>query len=143
MVPESPGKNVISSHEIVRITSKLTTKTANSLLSTNIKLNLSNPSEVLKTIDNPSLTDKEINISTQEKPTKVNFETVDEIIKSSVNLNKSQFLTNDQLQFLAEKLQQANSSFKKQAIVSSEISKFISKMRRNFAVEAVVSKIIK
>ena len=59
MVPESSGKNVISSHEIVRITSKLTTKTANSLLNTNIKLNLSNPSEVLKTIDNPSLTDKE------------------------------------------------------------------------------------
>ena len=143
MVLESPGKNVSSNHEIVRITSKLTTKTANSLLNTNIKLNLSNPSEFLKTIDNPFLTDKEIDISTQDKSTKVNFETVDEIIKSSVNLNKSQFLTNDQLRFLAEKLQQANSSFKKQAIVSSDISKFISKMRRNFAVEAVVSKVIK
>ena len=70
-------------------------------------------------------------------------ENIGELIKLSLNSNTSQFLSNDQSQFLAEKLKQTNDVFKNQLVAINEINNFIPRKRGNFAVEAAVSKVMK
>ena len=99
--------------------------------------------QAIKTNDKTLLTTKKIDLSSFENGPKIRSENIGEIIKLSFNSNTSQFLSNDQSQFLAEKLKQTNDVFKSQLIAINEITNFIPRKRGNFAVEAAVSKVMK
>jgi hypothetical protein len=57
--------------------------------------------------------------------------------------NKSPFLTDEQMRFVAEKLQKANSVTKQDLISSNQITDFIVRSRGNFAIDSAISKVMK
>ena len=121
----------------------LKAKAASSLPDNDARLNTDSLDQAIKTNDKTLLTTKKIDLSSFENGPKIRSENIGEIIKLSFNSNTSQFLSNDQSQFLAEKLKQTNDVFKNQLVAINEINKFIPRKRGNFAVEAAVSKVMK
>ncbi len=121
----------------------LKAKPASSLPDNGATLNTDSFDQAIKTNDKTLLTAKKIDLSSFENGPKIRAENIGEIIKLSFNSNKSQFLSNDQSQFLAEKLKQTNDVFKNQLVAINEINQFIPRKRGNFAVEAAVSKVMK
>ena len=121
----------------------LKAKPASSLPDNGATLNTDSFDQAIKTNDKTLLTAKKIDLSSFENGPKIRAENIGEIIKLSFNSNTSQFLSNDQSQFLAEKLKQTNDVFKNQLVAINEINNFIPRKRGNFAVEAAVSKVMK
>ena len=121
----------------------LKAKPASSLPDNDARLNTDSLDQAIKTNDKTLLTTKKIDLPSFENGPKIRSENIGEIIKLSFNSNTSQFLSNDQSQFLAEKLKQTNDVFKNQLVVINEINNFIPKKRGNFSVEAAVSKVMK
>ena len=121
----------------------LQAKPASSLPDNDARLNTDSLDQAIKTNDKTLLTTKKIDLSSFENGPKIRSENIGEIIKLSFNSNTSQFLSNDQSQFLAEKLKQTNDVFKNQLVAINEINNFIPRKRGNFAVEAAVSKVMK
>ena len=121
----------------------LKAKPASSLPDNGATLNTDILDQAIKTNDKTLLAIRKIDLSSFENGPKIRSENIGEIIKLSLNSNTSQFLTNDQSQFLAEKLKQINDVFKNQLVAINEINNFIPRKRGNFAVEAAVSKVMK
>ena len=121
----------------------LKAKPASSLPDNGARLNTDSLDQAIKTNDKTLLTTRKIDLSSFENGPKIRSENIGEIIKLSFNSNTSQFLSNDQSQFLAEKLKQTNDVFKNQLVAINEINNFIPRKRGNFAVEAAVSKVMK
>ena len=121
----------------------LKAKPASSLPDNGATLNTDILDQAIKTNDKTLLTTRKIDLSSFENGPKIRSENIGEIIKLSFNSNTSQFLSNDQSQFLAEKLKQTNDVFKNQLVAINEINNFIPRKRGNFAVEAAVSKVMK
>ena len=130
-------------HDIFLKIAALKAEPANSLPENDVKPNINNLDEALKSNDKTLLATKKIDLSSFENGPKIRSENIGEIIKLSFNSNTSQFLSNDQSQFLAEKLKQSNDVFKNQLVAINEINQFIPRKRGNFAVEAAVSKVMK
>ena len=121
----------------------LKAKPESSLPDIGARLNTDSLDQATTTYDKTLLTTKNIDLSSFENGPKIRSENIGEIIKLSFNSNTSQFLSNDQSQFLAEKLKQTNDVFKNQIVAINEITNFIPRKRGNFAVDAAVSKVIK
>ncbi len=121
----------------------LKAKPASSLPDNGATLNTDSLDQAIKTNDKTLITTKKIDLSSFENGPKIRSENIGEIIKLCFNSNTSQFLSNDQSQFLAEKLKQTNDVFKNQLVAINEINYFIPRKRGNFAVEAAVSKVMK
>ena len=121
----------------------LKAKPASSLPDNGARLNTDSLDQAIKTNDKTLLTTRKIDLSSFENGPKIRSENIGEIIKLSFNSNTSQFLSNDQSQFLSEKLKQINDVFKNQLVAINEINNFIPRKRGNFAVEAAVSKVMK
>ena len=130
-------------HDIFIKISELPAKPASGLPDNGARLNTDSLDQAIKTNSKTLLTTKEIDLSSFENGPKIRSENIGEIIKLSLNSNTSQFLSNDQSQFLAEKLKQTNDVFKNQLVAINEINNFIPRKRGNFAVEAAVSKVMK
>ena len=137
----SPSANLKS--DISLKIAALRAKPASSLPDNGSRLNTDSLEQAIKTNDKTLLTTKKIDLSSFENGPKIRSENIGEIIKLSFNSNTSQFLSNDQSQFLAEKLKQTNDVFKNQLVAINEINQFIPRKRGNFAVEAAVSKVMK
>ena len=121
----------------------LKAKPASSLPDNGARLNTDSLDQAIKTNDKTLLTTRKIDLPSFENGPKIRSENIGEIIKLSFNSNTSQFLSNDQSQFLSEKLKQINDVFKNQLVAINEINNFIPRKRGNFAVEAAVSKVMK
>ena len=121
----------------------LKAKPASSLPDNGARMNTDSLDQAIKTNDKTLLTTKKIDLSSFEHGPKIRSENIGEIIKLSFNSNTSQFLSNDQSQYLADKLKQTNDVFKNQLVAINEINNFIPRKRGNFAVEAAVSKVMK
>ncbi len=137
----SPSPNL--KHDISLKIAALKAKPASSLPENDSRPNINNLDEAVKSNDKTLLSTKKIDLSSFENGLKIRSENIGEIIKLSFNSNTSQFLSNDQSQFLAEKLKQTNDVFKNQLVAINEINNFIPRKRGNFAVEAAVSKVMK
>ena len=130
-------------HDIFIKISELPAKPASGLPDNDARLNTDSLDQAIKSNDKTLLAVKKIGMSNFENAQNIKSENIGELIKLSLNSNKSQFLNNDQSQFLADKLKQTNEVFKNQLIAINEITNFIPRKRGNFAVEAAVSKVIK
>ncbi len=130
-------------HDIFIKISELPAKPVSGLPDNGARLNKDSLDQAIKSNDKTLLAVKKIGMSNFENAQNIKSENIGELIKLSLNSNKSQFLNNDQSQFLADKLKQTNEVFKNQLIAINEITNFIPRKRGNFAVEAAVSKVIK
>ena len=130
-------------HDIFIKISELPAKPASGLPDNDARLNTDSLDQAIKSNDKTLLAVKKIGMSNFENAQNIKSENIGELIKLSLNSNTSQFLSNDQSQFLADKLKQTNEVFKNQLIAINEITNFIPRKRGNFAVEAAVSKVIK
>ena len=140
---DAPSPSVNLKSDISLKIAALKAKPASSLPDNGATLNTDSLEQAIKTNDKTLLTTKKIDLSSFENGPKIRSENIGEIIKLSFNSNTSQFLSNDQSQFLAEKLKQTNDVFKNQLVAINEINNFIPRKRGNFAVEAAVSKVMK
>ena len=140
---DAPSPSVNLKSDISLKIAALKAKPASSLPDNGATLNTDSLDQAIKTNDKTLLTTKKIDLSSFENGPKIRSENIGEIIKLSFNSNTSQFLSNDQSQFLAEKLKQTNDVFKNQLVAINEINNFIPRKRGNFAVEAAVSKVMK
>lgn len=136
-----PSSNL--KHDISLKIAAIKEKPASSLPENDSTPNINNLGEAFKSNDKSLLAIKKIDLPSFEHGLKIRSENIGEIIKLSFNSNTNQFLSNDQSQFLAEKLKQTNDVFKNQIVAISEINNFIPRKRGNFAVEAAVSKVMK
>ena len=130
-------------HDIFIKISELPAKPASGLPDNDARLNTESLDKAIKSNDKTLLAVKKIGMSNFENAQNIKSENIGELIKLSLNSNTSQFLSNDQSQFLAEKLKQTNDVFKNQLVAINEINNFIPRKRGNFAVEAAVSKVMK
>ena len=130
-------------HDIFIKISELPAKPASGLPDNDARLNTDSLDQAIKSNDKTLLAVKKIGMSNFENAQNIKSENIGELIKLSLNSNTSQFLSNDQSQFLADKLKQTNDVFKNQLVAINEINNFIPRKRGNFAVEAAVSKVMK
>ena len=130
-------------HDIFIKISELPVKPVSGLPDNGARLHKDSLDQAIESNDKTLLAVKKIGMSNFENAQNIKSENIGELIKLSLNSNKSQFLNNDQSQFLADKLKQTNEVFKNQLIAINEITNFIPRKRGNFAVEAAVSKVIK
>ena len=130
-------------HDIFIKISELPAKPASGLPDNDARLNTESLDKAIKSNDKTLLAVKKIGMSNFENAQNIKSENIGELIKLSLNSNTSQFLSNDQSQFLADKLKQTNDVFKNQLVAINEINNFIPRKRGNFAVEAAVSKVMK
>lgn len=87
-----------------------------------MKLTSDNLNEILSSVDKIMSTNEKIDISFKDK---------------------FSVLTDEQLRFVAEKLQQVNSIKKQDLISNNQVAEFIVRSRGNFAIESAISKVIK
>ncbi len=106
-------------------------------------LKLDNSDEALISIDKTISTSEKINFPLKENSLKNDSKIFDDATNMAPLSSKSLFLTDEQMQFVAERLQKANSVTKQDLISGNQITEFIVKSRGNFAIESAISKVMK
>ena len=123
--------------------SKVLLTSRNSIIGAQPNLKLDNLNEALISIDKTISTNEKINFSLKDNFSKNHLKSFDDATNMALLPSKSLFLTDEQMQFVAEKLQKANSFTKQDLISSNQITEFIVRSRGNFAIESAISKVMK
>ena len=113
------------------------------MMGADIKLTSDNLNEVLPSVVKTMSTNEKIDISFKDSFLKGNSKSLDDSVNTSLLSSKFSVLTDEQLRFVAEKLQQVNSIKKQDFISNNQVAEFIVRSRGNFAIESVISKVIK
>ena len=113
------------------------------MMGADIKLTSDNLNEVLPSVDKTMSTNEKIDISFKDSFLKGNSKSLEDSVNTSLLSSKFSVLTDEQLRFVAEKLQQVNSIKKQDFISNNQVAEFIVRSRGNFAIESAISKVIK
>ena len=113
------------------------------MMGADIKLTSDNLNEVLPSVDKTMSTTEKIDISFKDSFLKGNSKSLEDSVNTSLLSSKFSVLTDEQLRFVAEKLQQVNSIKKQDFISNNQVAEFIVRSRGNFAIESAISKVIK
>ena len=113
------------------------------MMGADIKLTSDNLNEVLPSVDKTMSTNEKIDISFKDSFLKGNSKILEDSVNTSLLSSKFSVLTDEQLRFVAEKLQQVNSIKKQDFISNNQVAEFIVRSRGNFAIESAISKVIK
>jgi hypothetical protein len=88
-------------------------------------------------------TNEKINISFKDNFLTGNSKSLENAMHTSLLSSNFSVLTDEQLRFVAEKLQQVNSIKKQDLISNNQVAEFVVRSRGNFAIESAISKVIK
>ena len=128
-----------SSKEISQVLST----SRNSITGTQPKSKLDNLNDALISIDKTISTSEKINFSLKENFSNNHPKIFGEESDIALLSNKSLFLNDEQMQFVAEKLQKANGVTKQDLISGNQITEFIVRSRGNFAIDSAIAKVMK
>ena len=117
--------------------------TSSRIIGVQPNLKLDNSDEALIFIDKTISTSEKINFPLKENSLKNHSKIFDDATNMAPLSSKSLFLTDEQMQFVAERLQKANSVTKQDLISGNQITEFIARSRGNFAIESAISKVMK
>ena len=123
--------------------SQVLSTSRNKIIGVQPNLKLDNSDEALISIDKTISTSEKINFPLKENSSKNHSKIFDDATNMAPLSSKSLFLTDEQMQFVAEKLQKANSVTKQDLISGNQITEFIVRSRGNFAIESAISKVMK
>ena len=115
----------------------------NTMVGAEIKLTSDNLNEVLPLIGKTMSTNEKINISFKDNSLTGNSKSLENAMHTSLLSSDFSVLTDEQLRFVAEKLQQVNSIKKQDLISNNQVAEFVVRSRGNFAIESAISKVIK
>ena len=115
----------------------------NTMVGAEIKLASDNLNEVLPLIGKTISTNEKINISFKDNFLTGNSKSLENAMHTSLLSSNFSVLTDEQLRFVAEKLQQVNSIKKQDLISNNQVAEFVVRSRGNFAIESAISKVIK
>ena len=140
---EGSSGNINSNETGVTEILKVSPTWKSTMMGADIKLTSDNLNEVLPSVDKTMSTNEKIDISFKESFLKGNSKSLEDSVNTSLLSSKFSVLTDEQLRFVAEKLQQVNSIKKQDFISNNQVAEFIVRSRGNFAIESAISKVIK
>ena len=140
---EGSSGNISSNETGVTEILKVLPTWKSTMMGADIKLTSDNLNEVLPSVDKTLSTNEKIDISFKDSFLKGNSKSLEDSVNTSLLSSKFSVLTDEQLRFVAEKLQQVNSIKKQDFISNNQVAEFIVRSRGNFAIESAISKVIK
>ena len=140
---EGSSGNINSNETGVTEFLKVSPTWKSTMMGADIKLTSDNLNEVLPSVDKTMSTNEKIDISFKDSFLKGNSKSLEDSVNTSLLSSKFSVLTDEQLRFVAEKLQQVNSIKKQDFISNNQVAEFIVRSRGNFAIESAISKVIK
>ena len=140
---EGSSGNINSNETGVTEILKVSPTWKSTMMGADIKLTSDNLNEVLPSVDKTMSTNEKIDISFKDSFLKGNSKSLEDAMNTSLLSSKFSVLTDEQLRFVAEKLQQVNSIKKQDFISNNQVAEFIVRSRGNFAIESAISKVIK
>ena len=140
---EGSSGNINSNETGVTEILKVSPTWKSTMMGADIKLTSDNLNEVLPSVDKTMSTNEKIDISFKDSFLKGNSKNLEDSVNTSLLSSKFSVLTDEQLRFVAEKLQQVNSIKKQDFISNNQVAEFIVRSRGNFAIESAISKVIK
>ena len=140
---EGSSGNINSNETGVTEILKVSPTWKSTIMGADIKLTSDNLNEVLPSVDKTMSTNEKIDISFKDSFLKGNSKSLEDSVNTSLLSSKFSVLTDEQLRFVVEKLQQVNSIKKQDFISNNQVSEFIVRSRGNFAIESAISKVIK
>lgn len=140
---EGSSGNINSNETGVTEILKVSSTWKSTMMGADIKLTSDNLNEVLPSVDKTMSTNEKIDISFKDSFLKGNSKSLEDSVNTSLLSSKFSVLTDEQLRFVAEKLQQVNSIKKQDFISNNQVAEFIVRSRGNFAIESAISKVIK
>ena len=140
---EGSSGNINSNETGVTEILKVSPTWKSTMTGADIKLTSDNLNEVLPSVDKTMSTNEKIDISFKDSFLKGNSKSLEDSVNTSLLSSKFSVLTDEQLRFVAEKLQQVNSIKKQDFISNNQVAEFIVRSRGNFAIESAISKVIK
>ena len=140
---EGSSGNINSNETGVTEILKVSPTWKSTMTGADIKLTSDNLNEVLPSVDKTMSTNEKIDISFKESFLKGNSKSLEDSVNTSLLSSKFSVLTDEQLRFVAEKLQQVNSIKKQDFISNNQVAEFIVRSSGNFAIESAISKVIK
>ena len=140
---EGSSGNINSNETGVTEILKVSPTWKSTMMGADMKLTSDNLNEVLPSVDKTMSTNEKIDISFKDSFLKGNSKSLEDSVNTSLLSSKFSVLTDEQLRFVAEKLQQVNSIKKQDFISNNQVAEFIVRSRGNFAIESAISKVIK
>ena len=140
---EGSSGNINSNETGVTEFLKVSPTWKSTMMGADMKLTSDNLNEVLPSVDKTMSTNEKIDISFKDSFLKGNSKSLEDSVNTSLLSSKFSVLTDEQLRFVAEKLQQVNSIKKQDFISNNQVAEFIVRSRGNFAIESAISKVIK
>ena len=140
---EGSSGNINSNETGFKETLKVSPTWKSTMMGADIKLTSDNLNEVLPSVDKTMSTNEKIDVSFKDSFLKGNSKSQEDSVNTSLLSSKFSVLTDEQLRFVAEKLQQVNSIKKQDFISNNQVAEFIVRSRGNFAIESAISKVIK
>ena len=140
---EGSSGNINSNETGVTEILKVSPTWKSTMMGADIKLTSDNLNEVLPSVDKTMSTNEKIDISFKDSFLKGNSKSLEDSVNTSLLSSKFSVLTDEQLRFVVEKLQQVNSIKKQDFISNNQVAEFIVRSRGNFAIESAISKVIK
>ena len=140
---EGSSGNINSNETGVTEILKVSPTWKSTMMGADIKLTSDNLNEVLPSVDKTMSTNEKIDISFKDSFLKGNSKSLEDSVNTSLLSSKFSVLTDEQLRFVAEKLQQVNSIKKQDFISNNQVAEFLVRSRGNFAIESAISKVIK
>ena len=127
----------------VKEISKVLPTSRNGIVEAQSNLKVDNLNEALISIDKTVSSNEKINFSLKENASQNHLKSFDDVTNMAPLSSKSLFLNEEQMQFVVEKLQKANSVSKQDLILSNQLAEFIVRSKGNFAIESAISKVMK
>ena len=140
---EVPSANINAARTNFTEISKVLSASESGVTDGEIKAALDQFKQVSTSIDKTISANEKIAVSLAENSSKFNSSGVNDAMNMSLPSNKSSMLTNEQVRFLAEKLQKVNNVAKLDLISNNQITEFVAKSRGNFAIDSAISKVMK
>ena len=140
---EVPSANINAARTNFTEISKVLSAPESGMTDGEIKAALDQFKQVSTSIDKTISASEKIAVSLAENSSKFNSSSVNDAMNMSLSSSKSSMLTDEQVGFLAEKLQKVNNIAKLDLISNNQITEFIVKSRGNFAIDSAISKVMK
>ena len=135
--------STIEDETSIKEISQVLSTARNSATGLQSKLKLDNLNETLISIDKTISSSEKINFSLKENFSNNHLKMLDDVTNTARQSSKFLFLNDEQMQFMAEKLQKANIITKQDLISGNQITEFIVSSRGNFAIDSAISKVMK
>ena len=140
---EVSSANMNAKRTIFTEISKVLSVSESSMTGGDIKATLDQLKQVSTSIDKAISTNEKIALSLAENSSKFNSGKTDDAKNMLLLSSEPSLFTEEQVRFVAEKLQKVNNVKKQDLILSNQITDFIVKSRGNFAIDSTISKVIK